>query len=1024
MNAENADNPAVTEAIHHVQSLMESDTTEDHHHPLLRMPPLSRLLLWGVLLVILLPLLHITTIMSPTMHSISFTVISLVLAMVLAGLWYLWQLQIQKEKRSRQQLGEYLAATLALSQDGVVLSRMSDGMLISASPGFAAMTGYTREELMGKTSLQLGLWPDYTDRQRYIKQFQNRQTLNNFRMTIRDKQGEDHQVVVSGAKLNQNGETLAVTVIRDINEEVKLRERNAEQAQLLRRVTDNLPVFLARFDHHLRYLYVNETLSRTTGRKTEDFLGKTMRTLDIPADFCDRWERKVQHVFATGEPQTDEFSFENEQGKRHYQSWLSPEFDPEDSKRPGPPQVNSVVSLTIDITESHEMLEQLTESRESYRFLTNHATDIISRHDAEGKILYISPAAERLLGYDCENLLGQTLEDLVHAENLAQYQRAQNRLLERPRTVTISYRLKRNDGGYSWFESTGQSVCGEDGRVREIVMVSRDVSDRKTTEMALAWELEVNASMAMLSQAAASGISLQELMELTVDTAAHITRSEQSCACLRHTTSDATDIIATRPRTTANNPEHPLRCHLGNPDCLDKQTSHEPIMLNDPNRIQQKLGPCIGQLEINRLLCVQIMLGDESVGAISVLNGERDYDGRDLEAIERMAELLSLVVARKRAETQSHELESRYFAAARSSLDCLYLLRAKNDADGNIVDFTFFDLNERGAAMLSRTREQVIDQDICQLLPVIQDEGHFDIFRDVYKTSDPIQHEFEIHAEDQGITAQWIQYQVVPLTDGVAVAARDVTERKRDEEELRHSREHYRQAAESNRRLLAEVNHRVRNNLGGLLGLVRMTARNAQTVESFADSIKSRISAMAQIHNLLAHSSWNGISLRSMINALLGNAAQTSQHSIPVNVSGPQVQIDARQATPLAMTLSELFANSLKHGAHSSATGEIDISWSLKQPEESTETSASTILKLRWRERGGPKIKLPIQPSLGTQLIEGFIRFELNGICDLHFEKEGIDHTLSIPLEEETSDTTSPGESSHHKTDAATNVSN
>ena len=57
-----------------------------------------------------------------------------------------------------------------------------------------------------------------------------------------------------------------------------------------------------------------------------------------------------------------------------------------------------------------------------------------------------------------------------------------------------------------------------------------------------------------------------------------------------------------------------------------------------------------------------------------------------------------------------------------------------------------------------------------------------------------------------------------------------------------------------------------------------------------------------------------------------------------------------------------------------------------------------TLLTIRWKETGGPPVQLPIRRSLGTQLIEGFIRFELDGKCQLNFPETGADHTFSFPL--------------------------
>ncbi|HZL35792.1 MAG TPA: HWE histidine kinase domain-containing protein [Tepidisphaeraceae bacterium] len=84
------------------------------------------------------------------------------------------------------------------------------------------------------------------------------------------------------------------------------------------------------------------------------------------------------------------------------------------------------------------------------------------------------------------------------------------------------------------------------------------------------------------------------------------------------------------------------------------------------------------------------------------------------------------------------------------------------------------------------------------------------------------------------------------LTGGVTVI-RDLTERKRAQAALQESERHYRDLAEHNRLLVREVEHRVGNNLAGLLGLVSVMRERATDVQTFADAIESRLHGMASV---------------------------------------------------------------------------------------------------------------------------------------------------------------------------------
>jgi PAS domain S-box-containing protein len=120
----------------------------------------------------------------------------------------------------------------------------------------------------------------------------------------------------------------------------------------------------------------------------------------------------------------------------------------------------------------------LGESAELYRLLTEHSTDMISKHTPEGFYTYASPACRSLLGYDPEELVGRDAYEFFHPNDLEEIKRTHSAILERPDTYTAGYRIRRKDGSYTWFETTSRTVRNPDtGEVLEIVTVSRDITE-------------------------------------------------------------------------------------------------------------------------------------------------------------------------------------------------------------------------------------------------------------------------------------------------------------------------------------------------------------------------------------------------------------------------------------------------------------------------------------------------------------------------------------------------------------------
>ncbi len=154
---------------------------------------------------------------------------------------------------------------------------------------------------------------------------------------------------------------------------------------------------------------------------------------------------------------------------------------------PGEDELSSLAD-TINL-----MLEALgnsqierNESEDRYRLMADNSTDMISRHNPKGVFVYVSPACKALLGYEPEELIGRVPADYFHPEDLEKLAKAHMKLMALPVTYTLSYRIRRKDSKYIWFETTSRTIRDSvSGEVQEIIGISRDISFRKQTEQEL-----------------------------------------------------------------------------------------------------------------------------------------------------------------------------------------------------------------------------------------------------------------------------------------------------------------------------------------------------------------------------------------------------------------------------------------------------------------------------------------------------------------------------------------------------------
>lgn len=139
-----------------------------------------------------------------------------------------------------------------------------------------------------------------------------------------------------------------------------------------------------------------------------------------------------------------------------------------------------------DRTESRrtEALLRISEAR--HRLLAEQSADIISRHAPDTwEFLYVSPAAQTLLGYRPEELIGVSSLDLFHPDDRLAYQERAPTVAYDRGIYVATYRYRHKDGHYIWLESTSRTLRDPmSGDLLEIISVSRDVSRRVMSERA------------------------------------------------------------------------------------------------------------------------------------------------------------------------------------------------------------------------------------------------------------------------------------------------------------------------------------------------------------------------------------------------------------------------------------------------------------------------------------------------------------------------------------------------------------
>ncbi|MFQ6548436.1 HWE histidine kinase domain-containing protein [Aestuariibius sp. 2305UL40-4] len=193
-------------------------------------------------------------------------------------------------------------------------------------------------------------------------------------------------------------------------------------------------------------------------------------------------------------------------------------------------------------------------------------------------------------------------------------------------------------------------------------------------------------------------------------------------------------------------------------------------------------------------------------------------------------------------------------------------------------------------------------------------------------------------------------------------------------------------AAEKQDLLIAELNHRVRNILTLIQGLVSQGKAEAVSIESYSRELDGRIQALARAHDMLTAESWSPTSLVQLIE--VEAEAFLSEGTERLKIEGDDVLLAPDATTTLALVLHELVTNSAKYGALSVATGRVDVTI------RRTETDA---LSFDWVEAGGPPVRAPKRKGFGTTVIERSVPFELKGDAEMEFRLTGVQARFVVP---------------------------
>ena len=370
---------------------------------------------------------------------------------------------------------------LADNLSDVVVRLDMDGRISYASPSWRTL-GYAPEDVVGRQA-EAFVHPEDVPKLRdcvvSILAGGSGSTDRRYRLRTKDGSYRLHEGSPSPATDEAGRIVGVVNVLRDVTAQVDASDALAASESRYRLLAEHMSDIIVKLDVEGRIQYVSPSV-RTLGYTPEELIGRD-RSEFIHADEVPRLIDNMAHlrsgVLDRRRDRTHRIRLK-QGGYRWYDGAPNPITDENGV-------VVGVVNVMRDVHEIKAAEEVLAASEARYRLLADNMGDIIACYGRDGVLTFISGATKATLGYEPAELLGRSVDSMIHPDDLEQAavlyeQNFQKGVGAAP--FHFEYRMIRRDGSTVWLEAYPRAHYDPDGAFVEWQDVIRDISGHKALE--------------------------------------------------------------------------------------------------------------------------------------------------------------------------------------------------------------------------------------------------------------------------------------------------------------------------------------------------------------------------------------------------------------------------------------------------------------------------------------------------------------------------------------------------------------
>jgi PAS domain S-box-containing protein len=379
----------------------------------------------------------------------------------------------QSEAQLRQSQEKY-ASMVHSSPDAITLRSLPDRRYLEVNEGFTRLTGYSAEEVLGKTPAELDLWVERQPHQTTLQLVETEGQVRGEEFRFRTKTGEIRYGQVSATRVTINGRPCMLSVTHDITDR-KRAEAEVSQLALIVESSDDAIVGKSLDGKIVSW---NAGAERIYGYSASEVLARPISVL-IPPEQRDELPEILERLKRDERIQHYETVRVRKDGERiNVSVSISPVKDAEG-------KVIGASAIARDVTERKHVEAQLRKSEAQFRSLVHDAPYGIFRVTLDGQLLHVNPALVMMLGYDSEEeLMGRNMEKDIYRDPQSR-QRLIREHAHKDDFRGVEAEWRRKDGKVITVKMTGHPVLQKDNSVAYFEVFAEDITERRTLERQL-----------------------------------------------------------------------------------------------------------------------------------------------------------------------------------------------------------------------------------------------------------------------------------------------------------------------------------------------------------------------------------------------------------------------------------------------------------------------------------------------------------------------------------------------------------